>query len=88
MTAAFGVLLAWTVVVGVSLLSSRLLGRLRWVDAPYLFVLVLAFVYLELSPSLAVLGRSLPGIRDRATEYFIFQIYALLFFFVPLVVTY
>ena len=60
----------------------------RWSDLPFAFVLGLALVYLEVSPSLALVGHSLPGVDGRAADYVRLQIILFLGFVVPFVLVY
>jgi len=58
---------------------------IRWSDLPFLFFLALALVYLEISPSLALVGKSLPLIEQRASHYIRLQIALFIAFVLPLV---
>ena len=44
-------------------------GGVRWSDLPFLSFVLLALVYLELSPSIAMVTRSLPRIALRQEHY-------------------
>jgi hypothetical protein len=77
--------------VGVSVplfLLRRFSGRLKWWDLPFVYLLVVAGVYLQLSPSASLVGRSLPGVDARAGKYVLFQVCSFLLFSVPAALLY
>lgn len=84
-------LVAVTTVAVASLLCVALIGRdrgVRWSDLPFFFFLTLTLVYTELSPTLAVAGRTLPLIEQRSGAYVRLQILLFLAFVLPLIGAY
>lgn len=75
-----------TVWLTTALLGPR--GGLRWSDLPFVFFVLLALVYLEITPSLAVVGRSLPRISLRASQYVRLQVLLFVAFVPPLALVY
>lgn len=63
-------------------------GGVRWSDLPFLSFVLLALVYLELSPSIAMVTRSLPRIALRQEHYVRLQLLLFVGFVPPLVFSY
>ena len=81
-----GLAVVVTVRLTTALIADR--GGVRWSDLPFLSFVLLALVYLELSPSIAMVTRSLPRIALRQEHYVRLQLLLFVGFVPPLVFSY